>query len=184
MATNTLQTDYWIETGDQISNLKTDGWDFVLTAHPARTLRTDLWVPEFYHFETGALYYQNIFMVASDLAGDVQMINVGKSDDSTSIYYELNTQELEFSNRAYVKAILDVLGVAARYADDSKIEIISDDKDGKPLKIDMGGRINISTLPNFKGHYITLRWSGNANNKSPVLEGFYLSKIIDDGLYE
>ncbi len=130
-------------------------------------------------------FLQTIHLVGSDIAGDVQQLNVGKSDDEDStaipIYYELETQELELGNRALLKAITDKLGVISQHAEDSKIEIIPDNLDAIPVNIDLGSRVSTVTLPQLKGHYITLRWSGNSTTKSPILEGFYLNKIKDDG---
>lgn len=182
MATNNLETDLWVEGADPISNLETDQYNFALTAHPSFSLKTDLWVPYFYQLVASDLTPQIIFMVGSDPAGDVQLINVGKSDDSTTIFYELETQDLEFNNRAINKAITDKLGIATQNAHDSEMQIIADDKDPKNIPIDMGKRVNITSNLNIKGHYARLRWSGEAKEKAPILEGFYLNKIKDDGI--
>jgi len=182
MATNNLQTDVWIETTEPIANLETWQWSFQLTPHPSFTLKTDLWVPEFYNFSS-ALYLQNIFMTGAAL-GNVQLMNAGKSDDSEPIYYELETQDLEFTARGIIKAISDKLGVVAQYASGSNIEIIPGNEDPIPINIGMGKRVNVATLPNIKSYYITLRWSGEATEKSPVLEGFYLNNIESDGTHE
>lgn len=181
MATVSLQTDYWIETADPIANLVTDQWNFALTPHPSFSLKTDLWAPSFVAYYSN-LVPQIIFFVGSDPDGDVQLINVGKDDDGSVIYYELETQELEFGNRAFNKTLTDKIATATQNADDSELQIIPEEKDEVNVSIEMGKRTNSATLPKVKGHYVTLRWSGESATKSPVLEGFYLNNIKDDGI--
>lgn len=125
---------------------------------------------------------QIVELVGSDLTGDVQTLNVGKSDDSEPIYYELETQELEFANRALYKRIMDKLGVAALHASDSKIQFKLDEQDYKDILIGLSKRVNIATIPVCKAHYLTVRWSGSSTTKSAILEGFYLTNVKEEGI--
>lgn len=130
----------------------------------------------------GNRYLQTTHLVGSDLSGDIQQLNAGKSDDSVPIYYELETQELEFGNRIMNKRISDKLVVFSENASDSKIQIQEDEKDFKTVNIDLGSRVSNTTLSPLDAHFITLRWSGNATKKSPVLEGFYFNKVEEKGI--
>jgi hypothetical protein len=129
------------------------------------------------------LEQQNIFLVGADTSGDIQQMNGSKSDDGTAIYYELETQELEFGNRIINKRLEDKLVVFSENADDSNLQIIPDEKDAISIdSIDLGKRVANTTLPPIEAHFVTLRWSGNATKKSPILEGFYFNKVEDKGV--
>ncbi len=136
----------------------------------------------FRQFTDDDLFLQTVHLVASDLSGDIQQLNAGKDDDSVPIYYELETQELEFGNRIMNKRISDKLVVFSENADDSKIEMIADENDPKPINIELGKRVNNTTLPAVDAHFLTMRWSGNSVKKSPILEGFYFNKVEDKGV--
>ena len=110
-------------------------------------------------------------------------MNIGKDDDGEPIYYELETQELEFNNRFVQHRLSNKLIVASDNAANSKIDIKIDEQDFRPLNIDLGKRVNDVTLPaTLEGHFVTLRWYGNSKFKSPILEGFYFDKIDDKGV--
>src|SRR6185295_9823891 len=138
MATNNLQTNYWTETSDPISNLltnewaftltpptvltlKTNQWNFALTIHNPVILKTNLWVPYFYNFSSNT-WLQTIFFVGANTDGDVQMINIGKDDDGTTLYYEVETQEIDFGNRSHLKNISDQVQVVSKFGIDSVLQ--------------------------------------------------------------
>lgn len=109
-------------------------------------------------------------------------MNIGRDDDGTPIYYEMETQELEFGNRLMKKSISDKLVVFSDNAFDSKIQVVADEKDAKDISIDLGRRVSQATLPAIEAHFLTVRWSGHTIKKSPVLEGFYFNKIEEKGI--
>jgi hypothetical protein len=109
-------------------------------------------------------------------------LNISRDDDGTPIYYELETQELEFGNRIMKKRIQDKMMVFCENAADSNLQMSVDDNDFKDVNMDLGKRVNITTLPVIEGHFITVRWSGNATQKSPILEGFYFNKVEEKGI--
>lgn len=131
-----------------------------------------------------ASYLQTAFLVAADTAGDVQMINMDKDDDGTAIYYELETQELEFGNRAHRKVITGKIAVATQNAGDSKLQLIENDKNPVDIKIDMAKPRASSESINLKANYLTAKWFGNADDKSPVLEGIFLPNVGDEGVQD
>lgn len=198
MATNNLQTDYWVETSDPISNLltdewdfelvvppvvnlKTDQWNFALTIHPVVSLKTDLFVPFFYDFSSNT-WLQTILFVGANTDGNVQMMNIGKSDDGVPLYYEVETQEVEFGNRAHLKVISDQVQVLSKFGIDSTLEGKEEDGDYKKIPVDLSRRVNIGDDVNLKGKYFTFKWYGESNETSPVLEGISIEKIVDLGL--
>ncbi len=125
---------------------------------------------------------QNVFMVGADDDGNVQGINIGKSDNGTSIYFELETQEIEFGNRATLKKIADKIVIFSRFAARSTFMARSDDEDYQPIPMDLSGNVNIGTDINLEGHFITFKWLGNSVSASPVFEGIYLEDVSDMGM--
>ncbi len=128
------------------------------------------------------LYLQNVFIVGSDTRGTVQMLNVGKADDGQTIYYELETQELEFGNRGSLKKIANQIGVLSRDGLDSNFEVKSDSQGYSPIPLDMTTRVSIGNDINTEGHFFTFKWFGQVDQSSPVLEGFYLENVTDLGV--
>lgn len=127
-------------------------------------------------------FIQNVFLVGASEGGSVLTLNTGKADVLTPIYYELETQELEFEARHHVKTITDKILVASKDAGDSKLQIRENDGDYKDIKIDMSKRISKSEVVNLKGNYFTAKWFGNSDDKSPMLEGIHAENIIDKGI--
>lgn len=127
-------------------------------------------------------YLQNVFIVGSDTDGDVQGLDVGKDDNSTPIYFEVETQDLEFQDRTHLKKISDKIVVFTNNAIDSSLEIKNDDVDYKPVGIDLSRRINIGKDIKSEGYFFNFKWYGNSSNNSPVLEGFFLEDVTDLGI--
>ena len=123
----------------------------------------------------------NTFLSGADVSGDVQLINVGTNDDSVPIYYELESQEIEFGDRSHLKKIQNKCVTLTQKANGSTIEIKGDDENYKILPIKVEGPISISDSSSFKCHFLTFKWLGNSSNLSPVLDGFYIKEIIDNG---
>jgi hypothetical protein len=127
-------------------------------------------------------FLQNSFMVAADPNGNIQAINVGKDDDGTPIYYELETQELEFGNCGHLKKIADQLTVVTQDGLDGQFQAREDDGDYKQIPIDLSENISIGKDIDLEGHYFTFRWFGEANKSSPTLEEIYIDQINDLGI--
>lgn len=127
-------------------------------------------------------FLQNIFMVGADENGDVQAINIGKSDNGTPIYYELNTQELEFGNRAHLKKISNRILALSEFGIDSKLDCIINGEELKSIPIDLSNTVNIGQDIKLEGNFFVFRWYGESDSTSPVFNGLYLENISDLGL--
>jgi len=124
----------------------------------------------------------NVQMVFADTSGDVQTFNTGFTDNGTDIFFELESQELEFGNRLHLKQISNQLAVFTRNGATSKFAVKADNKDEKPINIDLKRRVNIGKNINVAGHYMTFRWYGESDTVSPIFEGFYFEDVIDRGM--
>ncbi len=125
---------------------------------------------------------QNVFMVGADTVGNVQAINVGKSDNGTSIYFELETQEIEFGNRATLKKIANKIVIFSKFAAQSTFMARSDEEDYRDIPINLSSEVSIGKDIDLEGHFITFKWLGNSSTTSPVFEGFYLEDVSDMGM--
>lgn len=130
----------------------------------------------------GNAYLQKTTLVGSTDAGDIQTMNTGKDDDGEPIYYELETQGIEFGNIFHRKQVSDKLVVFSRDGIDSSLQAKTDDDNYQDLQIDLSNRVNIGQNINLEGNTMKFKWFGEANETSPVLEGFYAEKITDLGL--
>lgn len=126
-------------------------------------------------------------MYAACDAGDVQSLNNGVQDRAVGvarpIYFELLTQEIDFDNRANNKVISDKMVVFTQYGLDGRIQIQADDNDPSDIKIDTNQRVAVAKDLNIQGNFFTIRWFGiRSTNSSPVLEGFLLTSVTDQGI--
>jgi len=120
-------------------------------------------------------------MVGAERDGAVQTIDKGTTDNTTPIYYELETQEQEFGNRFHLKKISDKLSVICQYGLDGAFQAKENDGDFKDLNITLNKRVNIGQKINLEGNFFTFRWYGNSSQKAPILEGIYVENITDLG---
>ncbi len=122
-------------------------------------------------------------MVEADTTGSVQTVNVGVLDNTTPIYYELITQEIEQSSRGTLKEISDKIVVYTKYGGSSKIQVKAftpDEGDFKPLKIELDKRVNIGSCDTF-GEFLQFRWYGESIGTPPIFEGIEVPKVQDKG---
>ncbi len=133
-------------------------------------------------FPSGDFYLQNVYMAGADTNGTVQMLNAGKSDDGTPIYYELETQELEFGNRNHLKKIADKIVVFTHLGGSSQLQARTNVQEYSPVSMDLNERVNIGKKINLEGNYVTFKWFGQSSTESPVFEGLYLEDITELGL--
>ncbi len=124
----------------------------------------------------------NAFLTAIDTDGNVQVINVGTNDNSSPIYYELETQELEFGERSHIKQVQDKIVVLTQNAVSSKVFIKQNEKDYDTLGITLDSTVSVSSAPSYKFNYLTFKWFGNSINLSPVFDGLYFEKVFDFGM--
>lgn len=123
-------------------------------------------------------------MVEADTSGSVQTVNVGQTDNSIPIFFEVITQEIEQGSRATSKLISNKLVVYTKYGLDSKIEIKSftpNEGGFKPIKIKLNNRVNVATC-NAKGEFFQFRWYGESSAQASILEGIEVPQIKDEGI--
>lgn len=132
-------------------------------------------------FNDPNLYLQTVQMVGADI-GDVQTLNVGKDDDGTPIYYELETQGLEFGNVFHRKQISDKIVVFTKDGIDSTLQGKADDNNYTDIEIDLSNRVNIGQNIDMEGNTMQFKWFGEASEATPILEGFYVEKVTDLGI--
>lgn len=135
-------------------------------------------------------------MRGADTDGYVQTHDLGIIDwiggTPTAIEYELETQDIEFGNRAHWKQIADKVAVFTHFGAQSRIEMRVDGGTPDPIEISIDGDVSNSDEIDVKGHFFNFRWFGvvpvNQNSVSglfvgqaPVFEGLYIEKITDTG---
>lgn len=120
-------------------------------------------------------------MIEADTSGNIQTMNSGTTDNSTAINYNLETQDLEFGNRAHTKKISDKIAVFTQNGQDGNIAIKSNGGDFVPIIINLSNRIAKGRDLNFEGEYFSIRWFGQCTGNPPILEGFYLESVTDQG---
>lgn len=125
---------------------------------------------------------QTVFLVFSDSDGDVQLFDAGHSDNGAPISYELETQQLDFSNRMHLKKIADKLVVFMRAGGGGEFGARDSAGDYHPIDILLNDRVNIGDDINLEGNFFTFRWAGSSGVVSPVFEGFYIPDITDLGM--
>lgn len=114
--------------------------------------------------------------------GDVQLLNVGKSDNGTPIYYELETQEIEMENRATIKQISDKIVVLMNNGIDSIIHGKADEQNYMKIPMMLHDSVNIGEDISLEGRYFQFKIFGESDSTSPVIEGFKMETITDLGL--
>ena len=118
----------------------------------------------------------------ADTSGNVQVLNASNSDNSAPIYYELETQQLDFDNLAYLKKISGKIGTLNEYDVASSLDVKADDDDYKSAKISSNNRVNIGEMANVEGNFFTFKWYGETSSSSPVFDGLYIEKITNLGI--
>lgn len=113
--------------------------------------------------------------------GDVQTVNLGVTDEGTQIAFYLETQDQEMGLRAHSKGISNMLGVYTNNGLSSWFGARQDGGTVKPIIMSLNKRINVSTNVNLQGNYFNFVWSGTSDGASPVLEGYVIEQIQDQG---
>ena len=122
-------------------------------------------------------------LIAQDTNGNVQTLNSGTTDSGTAIFYDLQTQELEFGNRAHYKNFGDKIIVYSQYGEDGNFRVKSEEDNYQNVQVDMSTRVARGLFPeNLSGRYFTFRWNGQTSGTPPIFEGFYIESITDKGI--
>lgn len=121
-------------------------------------------------------------MIGADTLGNVQTINKGTTDNGTEIFYDLETQELEFGNRAHTNTISDLISIFCKNGAGSSMQVKATDKDYRDIQKSLPKRVNVVDNFSVEGEYFTFRWFGSTSLESPVFEGFYIERIKDEGM--
>lgn len=125
------------------------------------------------------VYLQKVYMIGSDVDGDVQAINIGKDDNSTPIFYELESQDIELGNRANLKQIAGNISTLNQNGIDGSIAISANDSEYEDLSMKLDRRNNLKEDSNIEGNYFNVKWYGNSQYSSPILEGIKIEDIND-----
>ncbi len=120
-------------------------------------------------------------MRGASTAGDVQSINVGNTDNTASVGYELLTQDLEFGNRAHLKTISNKVAIFSSNGQGSQMSCLCDGEE-KSIRGDFSKRVAIGKDITLIGHFFNFRWSGTNSNQQPIFEGLLLEDISDSGM--
>lgn len=120
--------------------------------------------------------------VGAETAGDVQTINSGVTDNGTAIFYDLQTQPLEFGERQDTKLVTDKIVVFTRNGANGRIEIQADDGDFKTIPINLVESVAVGRDLNFEFNYAILRWTGESIGTPPVLDGFHIPSVQNQGI--
>ena len=121
-------------------------------------------------------------VIVAEESGKLQTLNSGFTDNGTSIFFELISQDLEFGSRSHTKKISDKFVVFSRYGGSAGIQIQADDNQPKDIVIDLNDTNAVGKNINFEGNKFLVRWYGNSIGQSPVFEGFEFPSISDEGI--
>ena len=117
----------------------------------------------------------------TDSAGYVQTLNLGNTDNGTSRFYSLETQELDFGDRSSTDKVTDKMVIYGRDMMGSKMEYKIEKGDYQPINIQLLDNVNAFDDLNIDGRYFKFKWSGQTSGASPVFEGLYFPTIINQG---
>ena len=120
-------------------------------------------------------------MISADTSGSVQTFNLGTTDNGSYINFLLDTQEVDFGNRATRKVLSDDVFVFNKFGQGSTFQIKANDNDWKDVIINCTNRVNFSDSMNSRGRYFKFRWFGTSNTKAPVFQGFSIEMVMDEG---
>ena len=118
----------------------------------------------------------------ADGSGNVQTLNFGDTDNTTTIFYDLETQELDFGNRASTNKITDKIVVYGRNMMGSKLLYKIETEDYNPIESQFIKTVNTIENFNIEGRYFKFRWQGQTSGARPVFEGIYFPNLVDQGV--
>ncbi len=121
--------------------------------------------------------------IVQEYNGDLATVNSPIiSDDGNAIPYDLETQELEFANRSHTKIISDQIVIFTRNGNEGAFSVKENDGNFRSANVTLESRVNVADDVNFIGEFFTFKWRGEALGSRPMLEGYSLPKITDEGV--
>ncbi len=120
-------------------------------------------------------------MLFADTSGNVQTFDKGTTDNTSTIFYFLETQQLEMGNRAHVNNLSNLISVFTKNGGNSRLQVRTDDDDYEDVKMSLQLRVNTGDGINVSGNYATFKWWGESNDTPPTFEGLYIEQISDEG---
>ncbi len=196
VAAGTDGLNVWFNLGDVTLNPNTDQERLISNCQIKFSPRDETWsvhsyADEFW-FYVDFTDEDGTRLRGATANGDVQTIDEGvrdrtglvvaAADASEPISYELESQDLEFGNRAHLKGVSDKLVVFAKDGAGGQVEFRVDGGDAKSVPIALERRVNIGKDINLEGHFFNFRWFGVAGDVAPTFEGLYLESINDKGM--
>ncbi len=121
-------------------------------------------------------------LIGADTDGNVQMLDVGDTDNGEDIFVTLESQEIEFGNRAHWKTLSEQFIVFAKNGMNSSFQVRPDDGNFKPLLGSLNERVNQSKKINVKGHFFTFLFTATTKTTRIIYEGFQIENVTDNGL--
>lgn len=122
------------------------------------------------------------YMTSADTLGFVQRVNLGTTDNTTPIYFELETQDQEFGNRSHTKSFNNLISIYTTNGGPSNLQIQVDNGDWNTVALNITSPVMNTDQIRFSGHFFTFKWFGHSSGTAPVLDGIYLEDVIDEGI--
>lgn len=178
----------WFSMGDITLNANQDNERLIPNCVIKYSPRDQSWSVHAYrdYFGFWAQYIDgdgDLVRVASD-AGSVQTIDLGTLDaDDAAIPFFLETQDEEFGNRSHAKNITNQMVV---FTDNGLSSTFAARIDGNPTPTpiigSLAGRVNMPIDLNLQGNFFNFYWSGVSSGNPPILEGYRIEDIQDQGM--
>jgi hypothetical protein len=128
--------------------------------------------------------FPNQKFISAQYNGDMGQLeySTNNADYGNAIPYSLETQELDITNRANTKVISDKVVIFTRNGSEGNVQIKANSEDYESLNADLNNEVCIVKNVEVEGNYFIFRWMGEAKFARPVLDGFYLPVITDQGI--
>ena len=133
-------------------------------------------------FFTGYTTTTGLEMVSLDSSGLSQVFNSGHTDNGSEIFYNLETQDVDFGNRAHSNSFNDKIAVFCTDGAGSQLQFRADDGDYQDMTDTLQLPVNVVDGLNGDGHFFAFKWFGSTKTSCPVFDGIYMANITDDGL--
>lgn len=120
-------------------------------------------------------------LIGADDSGAVQTLNTGFSDNGAEIPCELETQEIEFGNRAHTKGLGKQFMAFMKNGKNANLMYNANDTEFKKLLGDLTKRVNIHSELNIKCQFMVFRLQATAKGQQIIFEGFQIEEVKDLG---
>lgn len=123
-------------------------------------------------------------------AGNVQTVNLGTTDGGNAVLdiagnaipFYLETQDLDWGDRSHLKGVSDKMAI---FTDNGLASTLQARLDGSTLQniiTTLNQRVSVTTGINLQFNWLNFLWSGTSSGNPPILEGFYVETINDQGM--